>query len=190
MAMESDADVREAIRGDRDAFARLYERYARAVFVDLVARLRRREDAEDVLQATFLAAWTNLPRLRRPRRFSAWLFRIARNKARDRFRRDRPRLVLLRPNQDLLAPDIGDRGAELETLRELMCLLRPDTRAIVLLRALEGWSAEEVAAAHGLSVSTVRRRYTKALKHLRAGLARRTQNDGPEGHRETRRVGL
>jgi RNA polymerase sigma factor (sigma-70 family) len=117
MAMESDADVREAIRGDRDAFARLYERYARAVFVDLVARLRRREDAEDVLQATFLAAWTNLPRLRRPRRFSAWLFRIARNKARDRFRRDRPRLVLLRPNQDLLAPDIGDRGAELETLR-------------------------------------------------------------------------
>ncbi|MHC4934073.1 MAG: RNA polymerase sigma factor [Planctomycetota bacterium] len=187
--MDSDADVREAIRGDRDAFARLYERFARAVFVDLVARLRRREDAEDALQATFLAAWTNLPRLRRPGRFPAWLFRIARNKARDRLRRDRPRLVLLRPNQDLLASEAGDE-AELETLRELISHLRPDTRAIVLLRTLEGWTAEEVAAAHGLSASTVRRRYAKALEHLRAGLAGRTTHDGPERHRETRRVGL
>ena len=60
--------------GDREAFGRLYRRYSRAVFLELAARLRGRHDAEDALQATFLAAWTNLPRLRRPSRFIGWLF--------------------------------------------------------------------------------------------------------------------
>ncbi|MHC4550387.1 MAG: RNA polymerase sigma factor [Planctomycetota bacterium] len=185
--MASEAEVRDAIRGDRNAFARLYRRHARAVFVDLAARLRRSEDAEDALQATFLAAWRKLPRLREPARFVPWLFRIARNKARDQLRRDRARPVLLRRSKDLIAPAAGD-PPEVEALRGLMSGLRPETRAIVLLRALEGWSATEVAAAHGLSASTVRRRYAKALAHLRAALARRMQDDERDGDRASHPV--
>ena len=64
--MAGDRDVTAARSGDREAFARLYARYARPVFLELVARVRRSQDAEDALQATFLAAWINLPRLRRP----------------------------------------------------------------------------------------------------------------------------
>ena len=171
------AEVRKARRGDRAAFARLYERYSRAVFLDLVARLRWREDAEDALQATFLAAWIHLPRLRAAERFLPWLFRIARNKARDQGRRERLRLVRpLGEEADLVAP-AGGEPAEVELVKELVARLRPESRAILLLRAVEGWNAEEVAAARGWSASTVRRKYARALEHLRAGLSRRLNDD-------------
>lgn len=178
------ADVGAAVRGDREAFARLYRRFARPVFVDLVARLGRPEDAEDALQATFLSAWTHLPRLARPARFVPWLFRIARNKARDQMRRRRQGLVLA---GDVAAAPPQDRP-ELDALRALVDGLHPKTRAIVLLRAVEGWSAEEVAAAHRLSVATVRRRYARALEHLRAGFERRMRDDQGTGHRAADRV--
>jgi RNA polymerase sigma-70 factor (ECF subfamily) len=186
--MGADADLEAAVRGDREAFARLYRRFGRAVFVDLVARLGRREDAEDALQATFLAAWTNLPRLARQDRFVPWLFRIARNKARDLARRRRLGLAGLVPS-DLIAPAPAERP-EIEALRALVEGLRPKTRAIVLLRALEGWSAEEVAAAHRMSVTSVRRKYAKAIEHLRRGLERRVQDDQRTGHRASDRVRL
>jgi RNA polymerase sigma-70 factor (ECF subfamily) len=181
-----DADVGAAVRGDREAFARLYRRFARPVFVDLVARLGRREDAEDALQATFLSAWTSLPRLARPGRFVPWLFRIARNKARDQLRRRRQGLACVLAEDVAAAPGRG--RPELEALRALVDGLQPKTRAIVMLRALEGWSAEEVAAAHRLSVATVRRRYAKALEHLRAGFERRMRDDQDTGHRAADRV--
>ena len=177
------SDVRSAIQGDRGAFARLYERYGRAVFLDLVARMRRREDAEDVLQAAFLAAWRNLPRLSKPDRFVPWLFKIARNKARDHARRQQPRMLRLVDDADLIAPTGRDAPA-IEEVRALMAGLKPETRAIVLLRAVEGWSAEDVARAQGMHAATVRRRYARALQHLRE----RSKRD--DGNRKARRVGL
>lgn len=156
------------------------------MFLDLVARLRRREDAEDALQATFLSAWTQLPRLRRPERFVAWLFRIARNQARDLSRRAHPRPVLVGGGEDLIDPGVA-APPEVESLRTLMAGLKPETRAVVLLRAVEGWSTAEVAAAHGVSPSTIRRRYAKALKHLRAALAREEDHEKEHGDRASRR---
>jgi RNA polymerase sigma-70 factor (ECF subfamily) len=176
--MAGDADLEGAICGDRDAFARLYRRFARPVFIDLFARLGSREDAEDALQATFLAAWTSLPRLSQPGRFVPWLFRIARNKAKDHRRRRRP--VLVRLEGHVPAPARGDPH---EAVRALVEQLPPKIQAIVLLRAFEGWSAEEVAAAHRISVATVRRRYAGALAHLRARLAGRMQDGRRTSHR-------
>ena len=167
-------DVRAAAGGDRVAFGRLYDRWSRAVFLDLVARLRTREDAEDALQRTWLDAWRGLPGLADPARFVPWLFRIARNRARDLRRRRTPRL--LGEPEELIAPE-SRVHPDSDRVRALVAELRPDTRAVVLLRAVEGWSAEEVAAARGWSASTVRRRYARALRHLRAGLERRASHE-------------
>jgi RNA polymerase sigma factor (sigma-70 family) len=183
-------DVRQAIEGDRQAFGRLYARYGRAVFLDLVARLRRREDAEDALQATFVAAWRNLPRLTRPERFVPWLFRIARNKARDLGRRERLRVVRsLGAGEDLIAP-AGDAPPEVELVRELVAGLAPESRAVLLLRAVEGWTAEEVARARGWSASTVRRRYARVVAHLRDALTRRRNDERRNRDRSARHAGL
>jgi RNA polymerase sigma-70 factor (ECF subfamily) len=162
--------VLRAIAGDTDAFASLYDAYARPMFLFLRARLPSREDAEDALQAVFLSAWSALPRLRDPGRFAGWLFRIARNSARDVVRRRTLRPVLLRDDDEPVAtPDEEDDEAE--RVRTLLERLRPETRSIVLLRAVEGWSTREVARALGRGESTVRRRYAAALRHLEESLA-------------------
>lgn len=168
--------VRKATRGDREAFARLYDDYSRPVFLTLVGLLRAREDAEDALQATFLSAWERLPTLRRPDRFVSWLFRIARNKARDSARRRRDRLLADAPVEDLIDPSLGT--AARDEMDRALASLKPDTRALVLLRAVHGWSSEEVAVAVGKSPATVRRRYARALDHLRVRLGEEDRDDG------------
>jgi len=174
-AMVERSDVLAAMGGDKAAFGRLYERYARPVYLALAARLGQRADTEDSLQATFLAAWEHLPGLRDPERFAAWLFRIARNKARDRHRRGAPKLLLMGGASELIAPERSQPRQQ--ELGRLMAQLHPRTRAIVLLRVLEGWSAKEVARAEGISAATARRRYARALTHLRNALQARANHE-------------
>ena len=182
-------DVASAMRGDREAFARLYRAYARPVFLDLVGRLGRRHDAEDVLQQAFVKAWTSLPSLRSAERFVPWLFRIARNEARDHVRRAAARPLRLH-DVDLLAATGRSEQSHLDAVRELVAGLKPKTRAIVLLRAVEGWSAREVARAQSMSEATVRRHYSRALDHLRQSLTRSRNDDEGQEDGTTRRLGV
>ena len=165
MAPDPDTLTRAA-RGEREAFDEIYARYGRGLFVFLVGLLRLREDAEDALQATLLRAWVWLPGLRDRSRFVPWLFRIARNVAADVANRRIRAPDRIEVPDDLLGPDPAARNEE-DALKSLVAGLKPKTRALVLLRAVEGWSAEDVAAATGSSVATVRRRYAKALEQLR-----------------------
>ena len=176
MTSEIEPQVRAAASGDRAAFAELYRQWSRPVFVFLTGRLRRREDAEDTLQATFLTAWRELPRLRRPSRFVRWLFKIARSRAADVARRRRLGFVSLGAEGEPAAPDEAVNG-DAERVRLLIDRLRPGTRSILLLRTVELMSAEEVGRALGLSASTVRRRHARALRHLREALDRRSEDE-------------
>jgi RNA polymerase sigma-70 factor (ECF subfamily) len=104
-----------------------------------------------------------------------WLFRIARNKAKDIARHRRARPVGEALGEDLIDP--ADGASSQEEVERLVASLKPPLRSLVLLRAVQGWSAEEVAAALGTSPSTVRRRYARALRHLRE----RHANGGRDG---------
>ncbi len=151
----------------------------------LVGLLRRRDDAEDALQAAFLNAWAHLPDLRREERFHPWLCRIARNAARDAARREARWPQPLAEGEDLVGPDDPEGaagGAPLDEVRRLVADLKPGTRALVLLRAVEGWSAQDVGAALRMSAATVRRRYARALEHLRTRLT-----EGSSPHERDRR---
>jgi len=165
--------VGRARGGDRDAFGRIYERLSRPVLLHLTVLLGRVDDAEDALQAAFLRAWTGLPRLREPARFTPWLFRVARNTALDMARRRKREPMPSGGSWDGLA--VAGEPAEGDVRRAVEAL-RPATRSLVLLRAVQGWSAEEVAEAFGLHAATVRRRYARALEHLR------TRLEGSEVH--------
>jgi RNA polymerase sigma-70 factor (ECF subfamily) len=160
--------VERARGGDRAAFADLHARFSRAVFLFLAGLLRRREDAEDAWQVAFLSAWRHLPRLRQPERFTPWLFRIARNTARDVAERRRRWPDALPVGEDLLVARPAVRPGDGDDVQALVASLEPETRAVVLLRAVEGWSAEDVGAAMSFSVATVRRRYARALALLKA----------------------
>jgi RNA polymerase sigma-70 factor (ECF subfamily) len=161
--------VDRARAGDREAFAALHGSLGAPLFLYLAGLLRRREDAEDAWQTAWLRAWTALPTLRRTDRFSPWLFRIARNAARDAARRARTRAG--RPaDEDLLAPETDVESGGEEEVRRLVAGLKPETRALVLLRAVHGWSPVDAAHAMGWSVATARRRYAAALSGMKARL--------------------
>jgi RNA polymerase sigma factor (sigma-70 family) len=166
----NELEVRAAARGDREAFAALYARWSSPVLAFLVGRLGRREDAEDALQAAFLDAWRNLPRLRRPSRFVRWLFRIARSRAADLDRRRRLGLVALGAEEGEPAAPAPEEDADSDRVRMIVKGLRPRTRTVLLLRTVKGMSAEEVGQALGLSASTIRREHARALEHLRVAL--------------------
>ena len=109
--MDTEASTVERARaGDRQAFEELYRRYRQPLFLYLVGCLRWREDAEDAFQVAFLNAWRSLPNLDEPDRFPPWLFRIARNVARDITRRRRLLPSSLPVPEDRLDPSCAGRS--------------------------------------------------------------------------------
>ena len=84
------AIYRAAIQGDREAFEMVIRSFSRSLFAIAYGILQNREEAEDVVQDTFVKAWKSRWRVRDSDKFPAWLSTIARHRARDLARRRRP----------------------------------------------------------------------------------------------------
>ena len=163
----ADAVLVEAARaGDREAFAALYERHARWVHGLLLPRVRP-ADAADLVQEVFLRALQALSTLRDPAAFSPWIAEIARNRARDHYRRLRPEEPLdeaMAPR----APDDHEARAALAALQDL-----PEAyRETLVLRLVEGLTGPEIAARTGLTHGSVRVNLHRGMKLLRDKLGR------------------
>src|SRR5690606_40488229 len=79
-----------ALQGDGDCFGQLVERWEGKIYGFIYRYVRNREEARDLTQDTFTKAFQNLDRLSDPARFSSWLYTIALNECRMRFRRQNP----------------------------------------------------------------------------------------------------
>ena len=148
-------------RGEMRAFDALYERHSRPLF-NFIRRLLRDESlAEDVFQ--------NAGRFDPRSRFRPWLYTVAHNLSMDELRRRRRRMSI--PAGELPGPtpepDPHERLVEGESARRLLGELRPELRAVVVLRVLHGYSQEETARIVGAPVGTVKSRLHNALKQLR-----------------------
>ena len=165
--------VEQAGRGDHDAFAVL----ARAAFarLDTAARLilRDAELARDAVQEAMVRAWRDLPGLRDPDRFDAWLYRLTVNACLDaaRHRRRRVREVELTPMTDVPIPDRSGLLADRDQLDHALRLLEPDLRAIVVLHYYLDLTLPETADALRLPVGTIKSRLHRALTALRVTVA-------------------
>src|SRR3954467_13499848 len=84
------AIYRSAIQGDRDAFERVIRSTSRNLFAIAYGILQNREEAEDVVQDTFVKAWKSRWRVRDSAKLPAWLSTIARHRSRDLARKRRP----------------------------------------------------------------------------------------------------
>lgn len=165
-AQEDTALVAAARRGDRTAFGRLYQRFAPLVHGILLARVPRCE-AEDLLHDVFLSALRRLETLRDDAAFGAWLAMIARNRARDHYRR----LV----HQSELPEDIAAPSApEHKALAVLTAIRRlPEAyRETLILRLVEGMTGEEIASRTGLTHASVRVNLHRGMKQLREFLVK------------------
>lgn len=162
-----------AARGDRHAFATLVEIESMMAYRVAYGILGSHADAEDATQDAFVRAWRDLPALRDPARWSAWLRRLVVRSAIDRARRTRRQAtVRLDPAAagafDPVGPDeIAPVAAQDELLRALAGL-SPDDRAVIALRFAADLEVPDVAAALGIPLGTAKSRLHRALARLRA----------------------
>ena len=168
--MRSDEDLMAAVAsGDETALATLIDRYAASVHAYLLRHSGNREDADDLLQET----WVRVARAARSfdtaRRFRGWIYGIATNLARDLFRR---RMTRERALRDLAAHPPAASGADSvdrSELREHIARLPENMRAVLLLRYYEGMSEAEMADTLDVPRGTVKSRLHAALRRLRGG---------------------
>jgi RNA polymerase sigma-70 factor (ECF subfamily) len=165
--------VNAARSGDRAAFGRLYERYARMVHGVMLAKVPVSE-VDDLVQDVFLLALRRLSTLREAGSLGAWLAAIARNRANDFHRRFVPEDQLAEdtPESDTeptsMSADHESPGAAiLDAIRAL-----PDTyRETLILRLVEGMTGPEIAARTGLTHGSVRVNLHRGMQQLRAKLS-------------------
>jgi len=175
---EDDALVSAARDGDRAAFGRLYDRYARMVHGILLARVPPRE-VDDLVQEVFLSALRQLHALRDVTRFGAWLGTIARNRANDYFRRAIPDEKVTEPvDEDRAESRSSDHAAEQEAamILEIVRTLSEPYREPLILRLVEGMTGPEIAARTGLTHGSVRVNLYRGMQQLREKLNERASS--------------
>jgi RNA polymerase sigma-70 factor (ECF subfamily) len=169
---DEDGLVHAARGGDRAAFGRLYDRYARLVHGILLARVPPRE-VDDLVQEVFLAALRQLHALRDVSRFGAWLSAITRNRANDHYRKSGPEAAVTEPvSEEQTEGRANDPDAEQEAALILATIrtLPEAYREPLILRLVEGMTGPEIAARTGLKHGSVRVNLCRGMQLLREKL--------------------
>src|SRR5580765_5621585 len=170
-ALETSDDatwVAAARDGDRTAFGRLYERYARTVHGVLLAKVPV-DDVDDLVQDVFIRALRRLTTLRETASFGAWLATIARNVAHD-YRRG---LVPEEPLPDDASDQEiqcrtsgGDQDCPSAAILEAVMRLSETYRETLILRLVEGMTGPEIAARTGMTHGSVRVNLHRGIEQL------------------------
>jgi RNA polymerase sigma-70 factor (TIGR02960 family) len=188
-----DPVVEAALAGDERAFAELVERHRRELHVHCYRMLGSFEEAEDLVQETFLRAWRGRGRFEGGTGFRAWLYRIATNACLDALRSSRRRVPSLhsfaevpwlQPYPDRLLDELAPSDTQPDavvvaretielTYLAVIQLLPPRQRAVLILRDVLGWSAAETASALDTSVAAANSALQRARATLRARLPAR-----------------
>jgi RNA polymerase sigma factor (sigma-70 family) len=182
----SDEDLIQAVaRGDRAAFDVLVQRHKVRLYNYLLRLLRDPSEAEDVAQETMVRAYVHAHRYRTVAKFSTWLYTIATNLVRNRIRKLRttPKLLSISwgrneeeedDRSDLDLPDdadLPDRTLEKDEVHELVARgiarIPGKYREAFVLREINHFTYEEIAAITGLKLGTVRSRINRGRGHFR-----------------------
>src|ERR1041385_3073876 len=191
MAVTSQAGVDESVlvsqarEGDTHAFGQLVRRYEGKIFRLAQHVTQNREDAEDVLQETFLKAYEHLDQFKGDAKFYTWIVRTAVNQALMKLRRRKTDKSVsldetIDTGEDTVVREIAawDEDPEQQFSREELGVildtaiqsLNPPYRSVFVLRDIEELSTEETAEALGLSVPAVKSRLLRARLQLREKL--------------------
>ena len=161
-----------AQHGDREAFAVLARTSADRLFAIAQRILRDVGRAEDAVQQTLVIAWRQLPRLRDPDRFDAWLYRLLVHACYAEARNARQWSMPLRilPSEAVTTSDETVSIADRDELDRGFRRLPPDQRSILVLRHYLGLSPAEIAETLGIPEVTARSRLHYAHRAMRAAL--------------------
>lgn len=159
-------DVRLARNGDSDAFVRLYTLVYKNLYRIALYNLRSPHDACDAVSDTVLEAYSTIGRLRDERAFRSWIMRILSAK-------------IKRKQREYFADSVeltedSDTGTEFDfgsiELREAVERLDPESKLILSMAVLEGYTSEEIAKICNIKASTVRSKLSRIKQRLRLEL--------------------
>ena len=183
-ATEAAAVLARARQGDSDAFRALVETHSRSVFRLAFRMTGNEQDAEDVVQESFLRAYRQLGRFESRANFGTWLYRIVSNCSVDLMRSKQARHDQVRgdsldqegavelPAADAPDPERAAQSTEIDRrVQHALRELSPLERAAFTLRHYEGRSIEEIGATLGLGTSAAKHSVFRAVKKLRVALA-------------------
>jgi RNA polymerase sigma-70 factor (ECF subfamily) len=162
--------------GETSAFDQLVEQHLRRALSVAYRVLGHRQDAEDVVQDSFLAALTKIETFERGRPFAPWLFRIVANRAinlrKSRALRQAATLSPAAASRDESPADAAERGERRRALQEALTQLPEQQRWIVELFEIDGFTSPEIADMLDLAEGTVRWHLHTARQTLRIVLGR------------------
>jgi len=178
-------DIAALQAGDRIEFARFVEAYSGQIYRLALKMLQNQQDAEDILQETFIKAYRSLPKFEGRSSLSTWLYRIGTNEALMFLRRKRPDQISVEaPSYDdndqapleildwCCLPEGELMSSEARANLERSAAALPETlRVVFLLRDIEGLSTRETADVLDISETAVKTRLSRARLRLREMLS-------------------
>lgn len=193
-SLSDQALAARAIKGEQAAFSVLMQRHKGWVYRFVRRYVLDAEEAYDVVQESFAAAWAGLARYDPERPFEVWLRRISLNKCRDRGRKAAVRRVLFgiagapESRPEVVDPAVGPdeaaaSRAALARLEAAIASLPRGLKEPLVLTALEGLSHKEAGELLGLNAKAVETRVYRARKQLAGVLARTDIDDLTAGER-------
>lgn len=184
--------VRLAQASDKEAFEELVRRHQHRVFAVAGGILRRREDVEDIAQQVFVKAYFSLKRFDQRAAFSTWLYKITVNECWDLLRKKKVRPLLYESDlseeqvQQFAASERLESGAQevsdkLEAQQRVEILLQgldERDRMMLILKEVEGFAIEEIAAILNLNANTVKVRLFRARRRIVQQARKRNDGSG------------
>ena len=165
--------VKASQQGDQDAFATLMQRHQRRVFNLVLRMLQDYEEASEVTQEAFLAAWMGLPSFRGEARFATWLYRIAYNCALKKLeQRKRERYLWAAIEAEQILEEVNKQAEDTLELRAHQAIVREQLeklptkyRIVLTLRHIQEMTYEDMADNLTLPIGTIKTHLFRA-RHL------------------------
>ncbi len=183
MELSDDQIIERTLAGETDAFGLLVRRWERPIYGLSLRMLGSDEDARDVCQETFLAAFRNLRKFRGEAKFSSWLYRIALNACHSRLRKQNGVIEQSIDQEDIegrkfevtdlqseLLPDRMQRDQLAAVVRKSLHALPSEMRQVIIMKEYEELTFVEIAEVLQVPVSTVKSRLYTGLQQMRARL--------------------
>ena len=181
---DTDKAVLRFIRGDDEAFTQIVRQWEGRVYNLAFRALGNREDAQDVAQETFISFFRSGRDLRDPGRFKPWLYRVALNHCRARWRSRPPEVAVedaameagsgdgLNALNDLVGQGARDSVEVRDLVQKALAGLSQDHRMAIILKEYLGLSLEEVAQVMECPLSTAKSRLYHGLRDVQRRLLR------------------
>jgi RNA polymerase sigma-70 factor (ECF subfamily) len=168
-----------ALEGQSSAFEVLVTRYQDRLYTAMISIVGNADEAEDVVQESFIQAYLKLDTFQQNSRFFTWIYRIAFNYALARRRRNRGVVSLDESKENTGNDPVSNgespedrlsRSEDAQLVHQALALVSEDHRSILVLREMEDMSYEEMSDVLGISIGTVRSRLNRARAALKLQL--------------------